>query len=398
MSRSKTEPGIADNKFSELFSLGFLILLPLALLLLAFVVLISIVEWPVSWAVPATAATISGVFFVSAIASIVSRLDAALSEAKTLNSKLLALRTLANQSSNWLKLLNDQPTNWYWEQDKNFCFTAFEGAAAISRGIVGPGYIGKAIWDLNSSNVTPAQWNEIRATLREGKPFKGIELKIEMPDESRPVWITLQGTPMSQGTGGYCGTGAIITKQKIAEEELQCVALSDRLTTLHNRAFFLSRLPAAISAAKRHDYQDAVFNIDIDNFKSINEQHGFLVGDQLLRQVSDRIKANIRASDTAARMDADEFAVLFENISGQNRQAEVNAQAMQKKLTEILGKPYDINGLEIKCAASVAYALSEPLGDTANKLLSKANKALHERKAAALFLVPKVQEGSQRAA
>ena len=181
-----------------------------------------------------------------------------------------------------------------------------------------------------------------------------------------------------------------ISERKRAEEMLAHNALHDGLTNLPNRALFLDRLQRAFALFKRHpNYKFAVLFIDIDEFKVFNDSLGHTIGDELLVQIGQRLRASLREADTIsrqqgkvseeddtlARFGGDEYTVLLEDIRDPSDAIRVAGRLQGK-----LGAQFQGNGYEITVTASIGIALSAA-GDTAPEdLLRDANIAMHRAK------------------
>ena len=181
-----------------------------------------------------------------------------------------------------------------------------------------------------------------------------------------------------------------VSERKRAEEMLAHNALHDGLTNLPNRALFLDRLERAFSLSKRHpNYKFAVLFIDIDEFKVFNDSLGHTIGDELLVQIGQRLRASLREADTIsrqqgkvsveddtlARFGGDEYTVLLEDIRDPSDAIRVAGRLQGK-----LGAQFQGNGYEITVTASIGIALSAA-GDTAPEdLLRDANIAMHRAK------------------
>ena len=166
-----------------------------------------------------------------------------------------------------------------------------------------------------------------------------------------------------------------ITEKKNAEKYLQFLATHDVLTQLPNRSMLYESINHAVSVSKKHDTYAAVFFIDIDGFKNVNDTYGHQIGDQLLKEISKRLKNNIRDGDTIARISGDEFACVFENVS--NPEAAYN---IAEKLLEKIKNNYLINENLISISASIGISVSPDDGEKAEILLQRADQAMYEIK------------------
>jgi diguanylate cyclase (GGDEF)-like protein/PAS domain S-box-containing protein len=133
----------------------------------------------------------------------------------------------------------------------------------------------------------------------------------------------------------YEGTVEDITERRRVEEEVQQLAFYDHLTRLPNRRLFHDRLSQTLTRAKREQSRMALLFIDLDKFKSINDQYGHEVGDWLLESVARRIESCLRASDTAARVGGDEFLALLPDM-----QTIEDALGVAEKIRIELDRPF----------------------------------------------------------
>jgi diguanylate cyclase (GGDEF)-like protein len=139
-----------------------------------------------------------------------------------------------------------------------------------------------------------------------------------------------------------------------AEEQLSRQALHDSLTDLPNRSLFMDRLQAAIEHTKRYpDYVFAVFFLDVDRFKVINDGLGHLVGDQLLIATAQRLSQCVRNIDTVSRFGGDEFAILMENVTDASQAGKL-ADRIQKDMQ----LPFNVLGREIFATVSMGVVMS----------------------------------------
>ncbi len=166
-----------------------------------------------------------------------------------------------------------------------------------------------------------------------------------------------------------------ISERKHAREELLFTATHDALTGLPNRALFLGRLQGVIDQMKRHSHQAAaVLFIDIDDFKDVNDCYGHAVGDDLLKEVSDRLRACMRGDVTISRMGGDEFTVLVEDVTDPS-----DAIRVAQRIQTSFAKPFLLGGLEVFKSASIGIALTSP-ETSAEAVLQNADIAMYRAK------------------
>ncbi|MHB1083428.1 MAG: putative bifunctional diguanylate cyclase/phosphodiesterase [Thiobacillus sp.] len=158
-------------------------------------------------------------------------------------------------------------------------------------------------------------------------------------------------------------------------EELEHQTYHDALTKIPNRMLFEDRLNQAVLMLRRKEMEFAVFQIDLDQFKSINDSLGHHVGDVVLQEVSGRMKAVLREMDTVARMGGDEFALILSGIDNP-----VGAAIVAQKLIDAIVKPIVIGGHTLYVGASLGIALAPQDGETGEDLLRRADAAMYEAK------------------
>ncbi len=166
-----------------------------------------------------------------------------------------------------------------------------------------------------------------------------------------------------------------VTERKWMEEKIRHMAFHDSLTSLPNRILFNDRLTLAIAHAHRMKEMLAVFFLDLDRFKSINDALGHTVGDMLLRDVAGRLKTCIREEDTVSRFAGDEFTLLLLGIT----QAE-HAVDIACKILRAFKQPLIIGGHELYITTSIGIALYPNDGEDAETLLKNADTAMYHAK------------------
>lgn len=196
-----------------------------------------------------------------------------------------------------------------------------------------------------------------------------------------PVEVSLQRIQY-EGRTHYLALVMDISRQKAAEKEvyqqhveLQYQSQHDPLSGLPNRILFLDRLLHAMQKAKRHNETVAIYYIDIDYFKEINDSFGHSVGDMLLQLIAQRLTKLLRAEDTLSRQGGDEFGLLVESIEHPSHAGEV-----AEKIMDAFKKPFDLNGQMLYTTCSIGISLYPLNGTDVDTLLKNADAAMYRAK------------------
>jgi diguanylate cyclase (GGDEF)-like protein/PAS domain S-box-containing protein len=191
-----------------------------------------------------------------------------------------------------------------------------------------------------------------------------------------PVSVVALSHQNSSGTINHISMIARdISERKNFEEVLQYRATHDHLTGLPNRFFLMDRLKSALLDARRNSRQVAVLFIDLDNFKRVNDSFGHAAGDQLLRQVAERLKSCLRPNDTIARNGGDEFTVVISDLPSVS-----SVLAVITKLCHTVEVPIYVEGKEIYVSFSTGVAIYPEDGESIEELLKHADIAMYQAK------------------
>lgn len=170
-----------------------------------------------------------------------------------------------------------------------------------------------------------------------------------------------------------------ISERRRIETLVRHQAQHDALTSLPNRILFLDRLDTALERAARHHENFALLYIDIDGFKPVNDNHGHLVGDELLRHIALRLCKNVRKTDTVARLGGDEFAIVLEEVASDRAALQVGL-----KICEALAVSYVLempDGLvTVRVGASIGVSIFPDHGRNRNDLINAADVAMYRAK------------------
>jgi len=175
--------------------------------------------------------------------------------------------------------------------------------------------------------------------------------------------------------GGFVLNSRDISDQKALEDQLRHEAFHDPLTGLANRALFGEHLDQALRRRSRIGGGLALLFVDLDSFKSVNDLYGHAIGDELLKQMAERLERTHRDADTIARLGGDEFALLFEGVA-----LDSYPQAAAERLIESLGEPFRIGSTDVSITASLGMAVDESGTETAEDLLRNADLAMYAAK------------------
>ncbi|MCU7866377.1 MAG: EAL domain-containing protein [Candidatus Thiodiazotropha sp. (ex Lucinoma borealis)] len=222
------------------------------------------------------------------------------------------------------------------------------------------------------NSVYRLMWQKIKDTDR----WEG-EITNRLKDgENRVFYLSIFAIRDDSGIiVNYASVSRDITVEKESEERIRQHAYYDGLTGLPNRTLFLERLQQAANRGVRYNERFALFFIDLDRFKSVNDSLGHDAGDLLLQLVSGRVANIIRETDTLARHAGDEFSLLLHNINSNDDLA-----ALAQKIVSSLSEPFEIMGREVHIGASIGIAEFPEDGKEADRLLRNADLAMYEAK------------------
>jgi diguanylate cyclase (GGDEF)-like protein len=204
------------------------------------------------------------------------------------------------------------------------------------------------------------------------------DFRVLLPDGG-VRWITGLGQVETDAAGAateVVGLSLDITARKEAEAKIAHMACHDPLTGLANRTLFHARLDEEFARVRRRGTSFALFCLDLDRFKAVNDTHGHLVGDALLRIVAERIGAVVRKEDTLARIGGDEFVI----IQTETDQPE-GAGVLAERLIGAVRQPIELEDHVLSVGLSIGIAMASAAGDDPLTLYKSADRALYRAKA-----------------
>lgn len=214
---------------------------------------------------------------------------------------------------------------------------------------------------------------EIEQTVRGGGFWQGEVWNRRKDGEVYAAWLNVSAIPDGDGHDrGYVGIFTDITQRKLVEEHLKKMAHYDVLTGLPNRALFLDRLAQALLRARREGGRVAVMFLDLDKFKPINDSLGHDAGDEILREIGERLRRCVRESDTVSRLGGDEFTVILHRIEHDS-----DAVRIAEKILEGMRRPFYPKNVECQVGVSIGISIYPEHGLDQETLMKKADCAMY---------------------
>jgi len=297
----------------------------------------------------------------------------------------------AQRATRFVEEFEQAGHGWFWETSARGALTYVSEQLAADLEMSARALIGRGFTDLIDASGVESSERTLGFHLSARLPFTDIRVRAAgMPEIS---W-SLSGTPSFDEHGrflGFRGIGADLTQQHQTEAEINRLARYDSLTGLPNRALMRRTLEDALGNAPRPD-DCALFLIDLDRFKNVNDTLGHPIGDALLKQVGHRLESAIGARGQIGRLGGDEFKAV---LLGQD---EASLALLAERLIQQVSMPYMIEGHNIAIGASVGIAVATA-GEGGDALVRNADLALYSAKAAGrgtfAFFAPEMHSDAQ---
>ncbi len=236
---------------------------------------------------------------------------------------------------------------------------------------------------LGSNEQDPVMYELMARRLESEGSWQGEVWDRRKSGEVFPIWLMLTALRDEAGAVTHYVVSMVdITERKAAEIEIRNLAFFDSLTGLPNRRLLMDRLNQALAHSVRHKRSGALLFMDLDNFKDLNDTLGHDKGDQLLKQVAQRLQRCVREDDTVARLGGDEFVVMLQDLSDEPREAATQAEIVGEKIVQILNQPYLLTDTTHRSTASVGVTLFGEKPEKPDDLLKRADLAMYQAKAA----------------
>jgi diguanylate cyclase (GGDEF)-like protein/PAS domain S-box-containing protein len=235
------------------------------------------------------------------------------------------------------------------------------------------------------------------AMLKQNKSWQGEIWNKRKNGEVYPEWVSLTAINNPDGSPAYyISVSSDITQRKKDDEHIHFMAYYDPLTGLPNRILLQDRLKQALVQAKRNGQHGAVFILDIDHFKVINDSLGHLIGDKLLQEVAKRLSDCIRQEDTISRMGGDEFVVLLADLGKDKKDAITHSISVAEKIIQTISEPIVTEENKLQITVSIGIVMFPDDNDQIINLMKLADNAMYKVKKSGRnnyqFVTPSLQK------
>lgn len=280
-----------------------------------------------------------------------------------------------------LLLLRDYEASgqgWFWSTDPQGLITYISENVADALGCARADLMGVPFYSLFTleRDEDDEGARTLPLILSGNKSFS--ELPVRPAKSSAELWWTITGRPQFDAANtflGYRGSGVDATQRLRSQRDASRLAMYDSLTGLYNRHRMGQRLVTILNAYAATQRCCAVMMIDLDRFKQVNDTLGHPAGDELLKQVAQRLQRVCDKGAEIGRLGGDEFQIILPNTEDRGKLGE-----LAKKIIAIISQPYTIEGSRCVIGTSVGIAVSPFDGVTSEELIRSADLALYAAK------------------
>jgi diguanylate cyclase (GGDEF)-like protein/PAS domain S-box-containing protein len=268
---------------------------------------------------------------------------------------------------------------WFWETDRRGAISYVSPRIAKLLGRTNTELVGKPFISLFRLDEGDDKESErtLRFHLSTRSSFSELSV-LAATEEAEERWWSVTGRPVLDSYNnflGFRGSGTDLTEMKLSQRHVTQLARFDSLTKLANRFQMAEWLEKILQTQQEERRACAVFLLDLDRFKHVNDTMGHPAGDALLRQVADRLRSTVGGAGNVGRLGGDEFQVILPG-----RQKLESLAHLAHRIIENLSQPYSIDGARVTIGASVGISLCPDNGTTSEELIRNADLALYAAK------------------
>jgi diguanylate cyclase (GGDEF)-like protein/PAS domain S-box-containing protein len=226
----------------------------------------------------------------------------------------------------------------------------------------------RAFWEIKNRSPADMFWRgEVQDRRKNGETY--------------PVKLSVMAVANESGHVSHFVLAFVdLSESRQSEDRLHRLSFYDALTELPNRMLMLDRLQQALISSERNQSHGAVLLIDLDDFKNLNDAMEHKIGDQMLIQVTQRLKGCLYTTDTLARLGGDEFVVILEELDAQSSIAAEKAEIVANRIIETFSEPFDLKGHSHPASAGIGICLFKGLAVEPSALVTRAETAMHHAK------------------
>ncbi len=270
-------------------------------------------------------------------------------------------------------------TGWFWETDRQGRLTYLSRKVADDLAAAGIESRGRLLVDLFQMDSTaPGTARTLAFHMASRTGFADYTVCAINGDPAAERWWSISGRPIVDGVGrfrGFIGSGSDLTEKRRSEAEITRLALFDSLTGLANRQRMKLSLDKTLTQRVSPYRPTALFLMDLDRFKAVNDTLGHQAGDLLLQQVARRLEHVVGDVGLVGRLGGDEFQILLPDIDARERLA-----SLATEIIDTLSRPYDIQGNEVTIGCSIGIAIAPHDGEDSQTLIRNADLGLYAAK------------------
>lgn len=301
-------------------------------------------------------------------------------QAKFDRQRLVAMQLDEASSKRAQRLLTDYEESgrgWFWETDRTGALSYISGSLSRSMRLTAEELTGRQLTELVVMDAVGDVDRTLGFHLSSRSAFSDIAVRAALSDDER--WWAISGRPVFNEFGqfqGFRGSGSDLTEMKRSQAEVARLAQFDSLTGLANRVQMQRALEQSIVDVRGHNGACALFLLDLDRFKAVNDTMGHPAGDALLQQVSQRLQRIVGERGMVGRLGGDEFKVVLPGFIDRPKLA-----VLAEAIIATLSQPYVIEGTQVVIGASIGVSLCPDDGETVDALVRNADLALYAAKA-----------------
>ncbi|ABC63548.1 EAL domain-containing protein [Erythrobacter litoralis] len=284
---------------------------------------------------------------------------------------------ILNRAIDILRDYEETGNGWFWETDRRGLLTYVSGPVANRLGTKAKRLIGRPItelFDLAHDNREGERTIAFHLSARSA--FQELPVKAAGIEEER--WWSISGRPIFDSFQNFCGfrgSGTDLTEKRRSQEHASRLAHFDSLTGLANRHQMSQSLEKILASPKVANRECAVFLLDLDRFKHVNDTLGHPAGDALLKQVAERLESTVGNMGRVGRLGGDEFKVILPGRVPKDKLSYLAAGIIRS-----LSQPYSIEGQRVVIGVSIGIAISPENGESSEDVIRNADLALYAAK------------------